>query len=341
LSEPGWPTLVENNTQFDYNLFLDSYDFCEQSNSGAIDEVWVMAFPYGGMYESELAGENAFWYNSPPLNEGNSCIGLLPVMGFNYERTWDDAVHSFGHRIEATMTERYGGWTYPNDLSDNWEQFTAIQLYSPGKSGVGNIHFPPNGIADYDYGNTTNVKSYGDDWLRFPFRNGKKKTVNCNTWNCGQDGYMRWWFQRLPHYLGKGVDGVLNNWWSYIVDYEEGLTEEGITTLCQCSKCHDGELAKNDELLSLAFTISSTTEDSWQVKLFPIPAEENLSLTTFSEDDEILSISMYDALGRLWMQKKSIANEEIDFDVSHFPSGIYSIVIASDEKIKSIEWIKE
>jgi hypothetical protein len=130
LSEPGWTTLYANGTSIDYNLMLDTYDFCEKSNSGEIDEVWLMGFPYAGYYESELAGENSFWYNSPPLNYGNSCTGLLPIMGYNFERDWPEAVHSYGHRIESTMSQVYGGWSYDGTPANNWELFASVNIYN-------------------------------------------------------------------------------------------------------------------------------------------------------------------------------------------------------------------
>lgn len=237
LSEPGWTTLYANGTSIDYNLMLDTYDLCKKSNSGEIDEVWLMGFPWAGYYESELAGQNAFLYNSPPLNYGNSCTGLLPIMGYNFERDWPEAIHSYGHRIEATMSQVYGGWTYDGTPANNWELFASIDLYNPQHSYLGNVHFPANGVVDYDYANTTPVVNYAENFNYFPYLFNLHKTIDCSEWGCTEGGYLSWWYHHIPHVTGKGTDGVLFNWWPYIVDYEEALKMAGTTSLCQCTKC--------------------------------------------------------------------------------------------------------
>ena len=38
----------------------------------------------------------------------------------------------------------------------------------PDGAHVGNIHFPPNGLSDYDYSNIRYVKCYADNWKKYP-----------------------------------------------------------------------------------------------------------------------------------------------------------------------------
>lgn len=55
-------------------------------------------------------------------------------MGFNYERTADLALHSFGHRAESVMREVYKRWepidsgVNPTD-PNNWELFTSLKTW--------------------------------------------------------------------------------------------------------------------------------------------------------------------------------------------------------------------
>lgn len=270
LSEPGWITLNTLGTQFDYNLFLDFYNLCEKSDSGLIDDIWIFSFPGGGMWESELAGKNSFWYNSPPLNYGNTCVGLLPMMGFNYERGYGEAMHSYGHRVESTMSQLYGGWVYDGTPANNWELFTSIDLYTPGQSHVGNIHYPPNGVHDYDYLNTTQVINYAQNWLTFPYLFNKSKTITCTEWHSDEGQYMMWWYSHLPHFTGKGMDDVLNNWWPYIIDYEEGLRQAGTTSFCQCKACSTVNFSARESTTGSSVSegnIANSTVD--EVRVYP------------------------------------------------------------------------
>jgi len=208
----------QGKVSFDYNAMIDYYDLDTKRNSGAIDEVWVYAHPFAGMYESQLVGPGAFWWNSPPLDNPN-LEKLLSVMGWNYERGLDCAVHSVGHRVESAIRHVYGRWDCQNPEPNNWELFTRFDKDMPGQAHIGNIHFPPNGQSDYDYSNTRYVITYADNWKRYPILLDQTRNINCSEWGCTHLGYMRWWFNQLPRYAGV-TDGILNNWWYYFVDYE-------------------------------------------------------------------------------------------------------------------------
>ena len=52
----------------------------------------------------------------------------------------------------------------------------------------------------------------------------QKRTINCQEWGYNHIGYMRWWLNHLPRYTGV-TDGVLNNWWYYVVDYDAAVEE--------------------------------------------------------------------------------------------------------------------
>src|SRR5262249_3410336 len=83
------------------------------------------------------------------------------------------------------------------------ERFTRYDAVAPGRAAVGNMHFAPNSVRDYDWGNTRRVSSECDDWLAFPRLTGARRQVDCHDWG---DGDMRahhlWWFERLPHAPG-------------------------------------------------------------------------------------------------------------------------------------------
>jgi hypothetical protein len=198
----------------DYPKMLSDFGVCDKLNSGQIDELWVWAYPYSGMWESNMTGPGAYWLNSSPTT-GTSCNKLLPIMGWNHERGVAEALHSYGHRVESIMTHVYGSWSR-NDATP-WNKFTTRNRDISGKAQCGDVHFPPNANSDYDYSNSSIVMSACDDFLTFPTLSGNFKSISCSAWGCSHEGYMRWWLSHLPKANNEGNDGKSNDWWNYIV----------------------------------------------------------------------------------------------------------------------------
>ena len=193
-----------------------------------VDEIVCWAFPYSGFYESRMVGSKAYWCNSPGLNRPTR---LYVVMGLNPERGVAEAMHSFGHRAESILWRVYGSWSGNASVNHLWDRFTRVGPRHPGATAAcGNVHFPPNANADYDYSATLKVSSEADNWLNFPNLSGAAKPISAISWG-GPDyhlNFLRWWFARLPRSFGRYADaanainhGKLNNWWSYIVDMNE------------------------------------------------------------------------------------------------------------------------
>ncbi|MEI6222592.1 MAG: hypothetical protein WCP97_07550 [bacterium] len=203
-----------------YTWIVNTYGLCDKLNAGQIDEVWLMAYPYGGFYESRLAGPNGYFYNSNPLT-GTSCNKLLPIMGFSYERGVSEMVEDLGHRTEATMTKVYQTWD-SNSISHTWNRFTLQKNSAPSFNYdyCGKVHFAPNSVHDYDWANTTPVESACDDFYNYPnlSENPTKRTMTCSEWGCSSLGFFTWWYDHMPKYAGASVDGKSNDWWEYIID---------------------------------------------------------------------------------------------------------------------------
>jgi hypothetical protein len=235
LQETGWKTLRAENTTFDYKAFVEFYGFDKKRDSGEINEVWLWSFPYGGLWESNMMGKDAFWINSEPTENVN-CKELLCVMGLNFERDLACALEAYGHRFESVMGKVYGNWDYYNkdnkDRLTNWERYAAYgqkyYKFNAGTAHIGNIHFPPNGVKDYDWDNQSKVKTFADTWANYPnIMDENAREIDCSEWGCTHIGYMKWWFTHIPHYQGiSSKDKKLNNWWRYVVDYNEAIRLE-------------------------------------------------------------------------------------------------------------------
>ncbi len=328
LDQPGWTTLKAMSDSgliaFDYRELVRYYHLDSLRNCGRIDEVWVYAAPYMGMYESQLMGPHAFWWNSPPIQNGTALTKLLSVMGLNYERGVDQAFHSFGHRMESAMVEAYQEvqgrpW---NDTAANptpWDLFTRIQKDIPGGAHVGNVHFPPNGTHDYDYGNTTLVTSYAENWFRYPYLFNETHQVNVTTWIYspadplaeGQDhlGYMSWWYNHIPRYAG-GTDGVLNNWWMYFLDFDSAMA-----------------LAKTIPPLAIRTNPNVIPGEFRLEQNYPNPFNPKTVVSSQLSVVSNVKLVVYDVLGRevavLVNERRGPGRYQDSFDGSKLATGVY------------------
>lgn len=213
----------------DYKALIREFDLDKRVARGEIDEVWCMAMPYSGFWESTMAGRGAYYCNSDPVPDVD-CPRIFVIMGFNYERGVGEMLEDFGHRTESIMRHVYGSWEPKK--THNWNRFTLYDKQMPGESAAGNVHFAPNSNGDYDWGNPRYVWSTCDDWLDYPKLTGKKRLVNMDDWGNGNiRAHHKWWLQRLPKAPGRNRDGKLNNWWSYMADFNRYPESNGRASL--------------------------------------------------------------------------------------------------------------
>lgn len=222
-TESTYLASLANNTGWhqpdgvDYLKIAQDFNLNALVANGTIHEVIIWGGPYFGYYESQMLGNTAYWCNSPGINQPG--IPNYVIMGLNYERGVAEAIHSFGHRLESIMSHVYGGWSSGSTINNLWDKFTKFEMIAPGIASCGNVHFPPNGTSDYDYGNMTPVQSDADDWLyNYPEFKGTKRIFDSSEWSSDHRQYLRWWFNHIPRKSGFYSDGKLNNWWEYIVN---------------------------------------------------------------------------------------------------------------------------
>lgn len=199
----------------DYHILVEEFQMIERINSGEIDEVWLFGHPYGGYYESIMAGPKAFWCNAPALENTDHANRQFVIMGFNFERGVGEMLEDLGHRAESMFFKVYEDIKGDKNL---WERFYRIEKTHPDNSECGNVHFAPNSNKDYEWGNPTPVRSYCDNWYKFPDLSGDAKVVTCEKWGNGDIRlHHLWWFRHMPHIKGD-INGISNNWWDYIID---------------------------------------------------------------------------------------------------------------------------
>jgi len=199
----------------DYHRIVGDFHLVQRLEAGNIDEVWLFGFPYGGFYESRMAGPGAFWCNAPPLQGFDLLSRRFVIMGFNYERGVGEMLESYGHRAESIMIHVFRDRMGEANL---WERFTRYDKANPGRAEVGNVHFAPNSERDYDWGNRRKVLSNCDSWLNFPDLSDRPRPVDCREWGNGDTRrHHLWWFEHFPHIGGQSA-GISHNWWKYVID---------------------------------------------------------------------------------------------------------------------------
>jgi hypothetical protein len=118
------------------------------------------------------------------------------------------------------LREAYAGKSGDPNLFDRYARYDIV---APGQANVGLLHFAPNSVRDYDWGNPTRVQSCCDDWFQFPNLPSppKYRTVTCQDWGSGDIRlHHKWWFKHLPKVAGH-THGILNNWWHYFIQLDD------------------------------------------------------------------------------------------------------------------------
>ena len=199
--------------EVDYGALLEEFDLLRRVDRREIDEVWLFGPPYAGFYQSCMVGPQAFWCNAPPIVRGD--VGRrFVIMGFSYERGVGPMLEAFGHRVESILQHL---WSKQRGADNLWEQFILYDKVAPGRANCGWMHYAPNSMTDYDWGNKTPVSSNCDDWLTFPDFQGIVREVDCREWGNGdQRAHHVWWLEHLPHAAGE-TRGLTNNRWAYAV----------------------------------------------------------------------------------------------------------------------------
>ncbi len=209
----------------DYGRVLNDLRLLPRVEHGDFDEVWLFGAPGFGFYESRMAGRGAFWCNAPACENTETCRKRFVIMGFSYERGVGEMLEDLGHRAESVLDYR---WRNVPGEANLWKVFARYDQVEPGQAEVGLMHWAPNSVRDYDWGNVHPVPTRADDWLNFPNLTGEVKTLNGAAWGGGDiRAHHKWWFKHLPKAPGR-TNGVANNWWRYVIDVNDAELDAGM-----------------------------------------------------------------------------------------------------------------
>jgi hypothetical protein len=214
-----------------FKWLFRKFDLAAKIKAQNLGEIWLWGAPY--MQWDELhwktpgdkipyATDNPWFYRPYDIPDVGRTIW---IMGWNYERGEGEMLESYCHRIESvlSLTVGRGVWDAQRSRENVWNRFTRVDKDFPGESEVGSVHCAPNSLSDYDWSNTNKVWTYADDWSTYPLLPRQKRLLNATIggWE-GIIDHHRWWMKHLPSNQGVS-EGFFNNWWQYIVNYDEAL----------------------------------------------------------------------------------------------------------------------
>jgi hypothetical protein len=127
----------------DYQRLLSDYKISQGIQNNRIDEVWIFGAPYFGFYESQMVGKGAFWCNAPGIEQtGRRFI----IMGFNYQRSVHEMVHSFGHRAESILSRHFNSQDFQNRLYRHLPTPAPKNEFEQWLLQHGTVHSTPGGL---------------------------------------------------------------------------------------------------------------------------------------------------------------------------------------------------
>ena len=212
----AWPTKSFDPPvdSIHYHDMMSRFRIFERINNGEIDEVWTNAPPYVGRWEAVMVGPGASNSNAPPIGTGQVSRRFV-IMGYTFDRRLTEMLHSYGHRAEGHLSTAHRNVPERDNL---WRRFLRREHVTPGMAELGNVHFPPNAVRDYDYSNPGAVQCNADDWYHYPYLTGERfRAMSSSEWSSDDRLYFLWWYRHMPHLAGD-CDGIAHNWWRYIVD---------------------------------------------------------------------------------------------------------------------------
>ena len=232
------PMVNDGTRKPDYYKIMNDHAICNYVDNRNVREVFLFAYqgptypgssyPYLNISESKMSGPFGDISNSYRENNMPVCQNTYRVYTLNYGRGTGEAVHTWGHQIEAELDEiapyiqrqLFQGPNYPQTLN------------VVGRCG--SIHNPPNARFEYDYDNPNPHQSDCLNWK--PDNQGVLSKISCTNWGCNQNSdtdnpqlnYIVWNLQNLPGAGNtKSLNGIyLRNFWDIHGDFDNVLRSD-------------------------------------------------------------------------------------------------------------------
>jgi len=204
---------------FDYAHFLtnDVPWLIPAIDAGKIDQVWLFGWPGMNTNETRLFGKGAFGCNS--YGFGRLMNERMFMMCMPSIERPDTPMENFGHGCEWHLGSAFHNYVYSFDNGIEYTNSHDMALFRAHGSectdniNVGDVHYAPNSVSDYDWDNTTPVMSYADCWFDYPdMTNWVPREMTCADWGNGVNYKHKIWFlHHMPERVGLRR-GHMMNW---------------------------------------------------------------------------------------------------------------------------------
>ena len=132
--------------------------------------------------------------------------------------------------------------------------------------------------------------------------------------NDDSQGYVLYKVKPMP---GYAIGDIIPSGAEIYFDFNPAIVTETFTT----------------EFVS-QLSVADLSLDS--IRLYPNPAKSIVNVST-GNNSQISSVNVYDLLGKVLIQTSAIASNEFALDVSSLSKGIYTVVITTSEKLKTVK----
>ena len=244
----------------DFNNMFSKLNLKDAINNLGAKEVWFSLRPLSSEYpivKSENLSPENFQAGGPESNMSSPTSGDvsnswriaddLPIYDksyvvytYNLHRSHAENIHNHGHQIESQLDYLDEG-TFSKDERLFLNKFVGISNINLagkpyGRNGM--THFPPNTKKDYDWNNTSIVKSDIDDWKP---EGGTQKDIDNTKWmsikytypnvaykideNDSQYKWIMFWFQTIPGNSNgiKYGNNTISNWWDLLYNWDDAV----------------------------------------------------------------------------------------------------------------------
>jgi hypothetical protein len=231
------PMRDDGSRKPNYKGILLNHDICDLVDTQGLTEVWIWAYqgpthpdstyPYLNIAESKMAGPHGDISNSYREGDMPVCSKTYRVYTFNYQRGTQSALHSWGHQLESEME------AVDRNLFRTLWQGMGSAVKEKRVARCGDVHFPPNATADYEYANETPYQANCLSWN--PNETVATESISCKNWGCAdisdsnnaELNYLIWNMQNIPG-IDNGIsyDGeILSNWWAVHADFDTAMNK--------------------------------------------------------------------------------------------------------------------
>jgi hypothetical protein len=213
-----------DNTSVDYLAVDTELGLCAAAARTNPDQIWLLggnhfAFPTGGSLTCPIAVGDTFV---------DKTIDIVPL---DFSRGLTSALTGYQEFVQYALFMVFGPSpaNATAESPDNpWALFSQAQGRNIGfiaVSGCGDPVFAPNALEPYRFDDSRVAPSYCESFSKWPRPDALSSLalLDCKAWGCSERGFREYWLAHLPKGPWTDSRGRWNDFWRYVLSYDERL----------------------------------------------------------------------------------------------------------------------